>query len=90
MTKFTLKVDDAFLEDYKAWEKDNNIKILKKIDQLIISMESQPYEGLGKPKPLRNQLSGFWSRRINREHRLVYRVDEEREEIIIIQCRHHY
>ncbi len=51
-------------------------------------MRETPFEGLGAPEPLKYELSGWWSRRINREHRLVYRV--ERETLVILQCRYHY
>ncbi len=72
---------------YEYWIK-NDKKILKKINDLIKDIQRQPYEGLGKPEALKNNLSGYWSRRINHEHRLVYKVEDE--SIIILQCRYHY
>ncbi|MBP3666112.1 MAG: Txe/YoeB family addiction module toxin [Clostridia bacterium] len=63
-------------------------KILKRINQLLQDIERNGYNGIGKPEPLRGDLSGFWSRRIDDEHRIVYRVTEDRVEII--QCRGHY
>ncbi|HNT41616.1 MAG TPA: Txe/YoeB family addiction module toxin [Tenuifilaceae bacterium] len=74
-------------EEYKSWQVDDRL-ILKKINELIKDIERHPYEGLGKPEPLRFDLAGFWSRRIDREHRLVYRVIDQ--EILIYSCRYHY
>lgn len=74
-------------EDYISWQKDDK-KILKRINQLIKDIQSAPFQGLGNPEPLKYDLSGFWSRRIDREHRLVYQVFEK--EILIYSCRYHY
>jgi len=74
-------------EDYLSWQKEDK-KILRKINMLIKEIQRFPYEGKGKPEPLKYDLSGFWSRRIDREHRLVYRVTED--DVIIYSCRYHY
>jgi len=74
-------------EDYLSWQKDDK-NILKKINKLIKDIQRTPYHGLGNPEPLKYDLSGFWSRRIDREHRLVYQVFEEK--ILIYSCRFHY
>lgn len=74
-------------EDYAYWKK-NDSKILNKIEQLLADIKIQPFAGLGKPEPLRYQKSGYWSRRINHEHRLVYKVVDD--DIYVIQCRYHY
>jgi len=74
-------------EDYVSWQSEDK-KILKKINALIKDAQSTPYEGIGKPEPLKYDLAGLWSRRIDREHRLVYHVDEN--EILIYSCRYHY
>lgn len=63
-------------------------KILKKINALIKECLRHPFEGTGKPEPLKGELSGYWSRRITREHRLVYKVTHDN--LVIIQCRYHY
>jgi len=63
-------------------------KTLKRINQLIKDIKRSPFDGIGKPEPLKDNLSGFWSRRIDEEHRLVYMVEEE--VISIIACRDHY
>ena len=74
-------------EDYLYWQQTDKA-ILKKINTLIKEIERTPYEGQGKPEMLKHGLSGWWSRRLNLEHRLVYRVDDD--VIIILQCRYHY
>lgn len=79
-------MDDAW-QDYLYWQQSDK-SVLRKINQLIKEINRTPFEGSGKPEPLRENLAGFWSRRINLEHRLVYKVDND--SIIILQCRYHY
>ncbi|WP_114939884.1 Txe/YoeB family addiction module toxin [Mucilaginibacter endophyticus] len=74
-------------EDYLYWQTTDK-SVLKKINSLIKEIERTPYEGNGKPEPLKHNLAGWWSRRINLEHRLIYRV--EADSIFILQCRYHY
>lgn len=74
-------------EDYLYWQKNDKQK-LKRINELLKDIIRKPYEGIGKPEALRFNYSGFWSRRIDEEHRLIYRVIED--EIQIIKCRFHY
>ena len=74
-------------EDYLYWQKYDR-KMLKKVNELIKSCQRTPYEGIGKPEALKENLSGWWSRRINHEHRLVYRI--HKGQLQIAQCRHHY
>ena len=74
-------------EDYLYWQQTDK-KILHKINKLIYEIKRTPFEGIGKPEPLRYQLQGCWSRRINDEHRLVYEVVEGT--VRIISCRYHY
>ena len=74
-------------EDRAYWEREN-LAIVTRIDDLVADIQQRPFAGLGKPEPLKFQWAGFWSRRINREHRLVYRI--EAEVIFIAQCRFHY
>ena len=85
MSKF-LFTEDAWA-DYLYWQSQDK-KTLKRINQLLQDIERNGYDGIGKPEPLRGDLSGFWSRRIDDEHRIVYRISEDRIEII--QCRGHY
>ena len=74
-------------EDYLYWQQQDK-KILKRINLLIKEIKRDPFNGIGDPEPLRYNWSGYWSRRITREHRLVYKVVEN--EIWIAQCRYHY
>ena len=74
-------------EDYTSWLAEDK-SILKKINELIKEIQRTPYEGKGKPEPLKYDLAGLWSRRIDREHRLVYQVKEN--EILIYACKYHY
>jgi toxin YoeB len=74
-------------EDYLFWQKEDK-KIFRKINELIKDAQRTPYEGIGKPEPLKYDLAGYWSRRIDLEHRLVYKYVEG--EILIIACRFHY
>ena len=74
-------------EDYLYWQK-NDKSILKKINALIKESVRTPFEGTGKPEALKENLAGFWSRRINLEHRLVYKVEDGA--IYILQCSYHY
>jgi toxin YoeB len=74
-------------EDYLYWQAHNR-QLIKRINSLIKEILRTPFEGVGKPEPLKHELSGAWSRRIDQEHRLVYVVNDE--SIIIIQCRYHY
>ena len=74
-------------DDY-LWFQENDKKLLKRINTLIKEVLRTPIEGIGKPEPLKANLSGYWSRRINPEHRLVYEVLED--SIMIVACRFHY
>ena len=76
-------------EDYLYWQKQDKKKC-QRINTLITSALRTPFEGEGKPEPLRFQLAGYWSRRIDQEHRLVYAWDEASETLTILQCRYHY
>jgi toxin YoeB len=74
-------------EDYLSWQKEDK-KILRKINDLIKDIQRTPFEGLGKPEPLKFDLAGYWSRRIDLEHRLVYQY--QGNEILIYSCKYHY
>ena len=74
-------------EDYNSWLTEDR-KMLKKINELVKDIQRTPFVGKGKPEPLKYDLAGFWSRRIDREHRLVYKV--ENQEILIYSCKYHY
>ena len=74
-------------QDYLYWQ-NNDKKILKQINQIIKDIKRNKFEGIGKPEPLKYNLSGYWSRRITAEHRLVYKIKEK--SILIAQLRYHY
>ncbi len=74
-------------EDYLYWQRQDK-KILKRINLLIKDIKRSPFEGIGDPEPLRHNWTGYWSRRITREHRLVYAARDG--ELLIAQCRYHY
>lgn len=74
-------------EDYLFWQ-EHDLRKVERINELLKDISRQPFKGLGKPEPLRGNLGGWWSRRIDNEHRLVYRV--EKDELIVLQCRYHY
>ena len=73
--------------DYVYWQSQDK-KTLKRINKLIQDTQRNPFEGIGKPEPLKENLAGFWSRRIDHTNRLVYAVDKK--QLIIISCRYHY
>jgi len=79
-------VDESW-EDYLYWQK-NDKKLVKRINSLIKDISRSPFSGIGKPEPLKHKYKGFWSRRINDEHRLIYRI--QNDEIWIVKCRFHY
>lgn len=78
--------DEAW-NNYLYWQQQDR-KTLKRINKLITDTQRSPFEGIGKPEPLKENLSGFWSRRIDDTHRLVYAVDAKA--ITVISCRYHY
>jgi len=78
--------DDAW-DDYLYWQNSDR-KIVERINKLIQEVIREPFSGLGKPEPLKHALSGFWSRRVTDEHRMVYRV--EADALLLAQLRYHY
>lgn len=74
-------------DDYQYWIKTDK-KILKRVNALIQDIQRSPYSGIGKPEPLKHGLSGYWSRRINDEHRIVYKATDD--SVFIAQARYHY
>lgn len=87
MTDRLLCWTDAAWDDYVYWQGQDR-KTLKRINKLIDDVRRSPFEGIGKPEPLKENLSGFWSRRVDDTNRLVYAVDTAA--ITIISCRYHY
>ncbi len=74
-------------EDYLYWQRTDK-RILKRINELIKDIQKNKYEGIGKPEALRHSLSGYWSRRITNEHRIVYKI--EHDQVLLVQLRYHY
>jgi len=79
-------VDESW-EDYLYWQKTDK-KLLKRINQLLKDIAKHPFDGIGKPEPLKHKYKGFWSLRIDSENRLIYKVKDD--EILIAKCRFHY
>jgi toxin YoeB len=86
MNRLLAWTDDAWA-DYVYWQGQDK-KTLKRINRLITDTKRSPFEGIGKPEPLKENLSGFWSRRVDESNRLVYAVNESH--ITVISCRYHY
>jgi toxin YoeB len=82
-----LKFTEEAWEDYLYWSQ-NHKENFKKINSLIKECQRTPFEGMGKPEPLKHNMRGYWSRRINQEHRLVYKVIDGT--LVIVTCRYHY
>lgn len=74
-------------DEYNCWQKDDK-KIFNKLQRLIKDTLRDPFDGIGKPEPLKNNLQGYWSKRITDEHRFVYKVEDN--QLIIISCKYHY
>ncbi|MBA2649999.1 MAG: Txe/YoeB family addiction module toxin [Legionella sp.] len=74
-------------EDYLYWQAVDK-KIIKRINSLIKDIQRHPFDGIGDPEPLKHNWSGYWSRRIDREHRMIYKQTDEA--LYIVQCRYHY
>jgi toxin YoeB len=87
MNRHLLSWTESAWEDYVYWQSQDK-KTLKRINKLLSEVMRMPFDGLGKPEPLRENLFGFWSRRIDDVHRLVYAVDDDT--ITVISCRYHY
>ena len=87
MSSCLLAWTDEAWSDYLHWQTQDK-KTLKRINKLITDVKRSPFEGIGKPEPLKENLSGFWSRRIDDTNRLVYAIDDDA--VTIISCRYHY
>ena len=77
-------------KDREYWKKSGNKAIMNKITALLKDIAEHPYTGIGKPEPLKYELAGYWSRRINSEHRIVYSVDEEAVRVYVLSIRYYY
>lgn len=77
-------------KDREYWKKSGNKAIMNKITALLKDIAEHPYTGIGKPEPLKYELAGYWSRRINSEHRIVYSVNEEVVRVYVLSIRYYY
>lgn len=84
-----IQFTDGGWTDYLYWQV-NDRRLLKRINQLIDDIRRNGHDGIGRPEPLRHELAGAWSRRIDQEHRLVYVLDEQADTVCVIACRYHY
>jgi toxin YoeB len=82
-----IKFSDQAWEDYLYWQTNDRAR-LKRVNVLLKDIQRSPFEGVGKPEPLKHNLAGFWSRRIDDEHRLIYTIQDGT--ILVAQCRYHY
>ena len=88
MGKYFVEFEDIARKDLKAHYKSGNISTIKKIEKILLELTENPFSGEGQPEELKYNFKGFWSRRIDDEHRLIYRFIDD--EIQILKCRHHY
>lgn len=85
-----IEFKETTLKEWEAFNRYGNKTLINKIKNLLKEIESHPETGTGKPERLRGDLSGFWSRRINREHRIIYEIDNENEIVRIYSLKGHY
>lgn len=90
MGKFRVKIEKLADEHFRKHFKSGDKASIKKINQIVAELSEHPYTGTGKPELLRNDLSGYWSRRINKKDRLIYRVEEDIVFVYIISAMGHY
>lgn len=88
--RYRIVLSEQAAEDYKFWKSSGNKAVLNKIVRLLEDMAQHPYIGIGKPEALKYELAGYWSRRINSEHRIVSRVIDNIIEIEVLAMRYHY
>ena len=86
---YKIVLTEQAVEDYRFWKSSGNKGILNKITRLLEDMSAHPYIGIGKPEALKYELAGYWSRRINSEHRIVYRVIDNIIEVEVLTMRYH-
>lgn len=83
----TISFTSSAFEEYNEWF-ETNMQVIDRIKTLIRDIDREPFKGIGKPEPLKGNWSGYWSRRIDLEHRLVYKITAE--QILIVKCKGHY
>lgn len=90
MGKFRVEVTKVAIQDIEKHKKSGNKISIKSIAKILIDLAENPYEGYGDPEPLKHEYSGFWSRRINKKDRLIYKVEEDIVTVFVIAAKGHY
>ncbi|WP_396182803.1 Txe/YoeB family addiction module toxin [Flavobacterium sp.] len=90
MGKFRIEIKPEAQKDLEKHFKSGDKASIKKIERILVELSENPFEGIGQPEPLKHELSGYWSRRINQKDRIIYRVDEEIVTVIILSALGHY
>ena len=90
MGKYYVDVNETVKKELFQNKKSGNIADIKKIESIFIELEEHPYSGIGKPEQLKYDLTGYWSRRINKKDRLVYEIDEKQSMVIVVSAKGHY
>jgi len=90
MGKYTIEISSRARKELQAHYKSSNKSAIRKIEQIFIELAVTPYQGTGNPEPLKYHLSGYWSRRINKKDRIIYRVLEDRVVVLVVSAIGHY
>ena len=90
MGQYKIIVKDKARKDLQKHHKSGNRAITRRIEQIFIELEDHPETGIGNPEQLKHEYSGFWSRRLSSEHRLIYRINEETVEVLVVSALGHY
>lgn len=90
MGKFRIKIEELAETHIKKYIKSGNKVLLKKLEKILIELQETPYSGIGNPEALKNNLSGYWSRRLSQKDRLIYRVDEDVVTVFVVAALGHY
>lgn len=90
MGKFRIEIKPEAQKDLEKHFKSGDKAGIKKIERILVELSENPFEGIGQPEPLKHELSGYWSRKINQKDRIIYRVDEEIVTVIILSAMGHY
>lgn len=90
MGQFELKIEELAQTHLRKHFKSGNQASIKKIEKILIELTENPYSGIGNPEALKNELAGFWSRRVNQKDRLIYKVKEDIVTVFIISAMGHY
>jgi len=90
MGKYTLEISSQARKELQGHYRSGNKSVIRKIEQIFSELSETPYEGTGNPEPLKYQLDGYWSRRINMKDRIIYKVFEERVVVLIVSAIGHY